>query len=44
MSSGLIADIGATNARFALVEDGEPRHQRILLVEEHATLEAAVAA
>lgn len=44
MSSGLIADIGATNARFALVEDGELKDQRILLVEEHATLEAAVAA
>jgi glucokinase len=43
---GLIADIGGTNARFALVYDKAPgwQHERRLKVAEHASLEDAVKA
>jgi glucokinase len=44
MTRGLVGDIGGTNARFALVEDGEVGSQRILLCEEHASIDAAIAA
>lgn len=42
---GLIADIGGTNARFALVGgDGRPFEERVLRVGEFASLEDAVRA
>ncbi|MFQ5347427.1 MAG: glucokinase [Rhodothalassiaceae bacterium] len=44
---GLVADIGGTNARFALVADGVRPHlvaQRRFACADHATLEAAVEA
>ena len=42
--SSLIADIGATNARFALVgpDDGAFRRVRVLACDHHATLEQAI--
>jgi glucokinase len=41
---GLIADIGGTNARFALVEDGSitPQHERTLSCAEYPSLVDAV--
>jgi glucokinase len=42
--TGLIADIGGTNARFALVEgDGTTRDTRVLACSEYPTLEDACA-
>lgn len=42
---GLIADVGGTNARFALVgDDGVPYQARTLLVADHAGPEAAARA
>src|SRR6185369_8584564 len=40
----LIGDIGATNARFALLENGAQRAVEILPVASHASLEAAIRA
>ena len=45
MSGGtLIADIGATNARFALCTDGKLEAVRVLACAEHDSLEALIAA
>lgn len=41
--SALLADIGGTNARFALVEDGRPSSPLVLPVAAFATAEAAIA-
>jgi glucokinase len=39
----LIGDIGATNARFAIVgADGTFRHARVFVCDQHPTLEAAI--
>src|SRR5712691_171641 len=44
-ASSLIADIGATNARFALVgPDGEFQRVRVLAGEDYASIEDAIAA
>lgn len=42
----LIADIGGTNARFALIDEpgGEPRSLRVLPTRGHATIDAAIEA
>lgn len=40
----LVADIGATNARFALAENGKLESLRILACAEHDSLEALIAA
>ena len=42
MESALIGDIGATNARFALVDEGAPRAVEILNVAEYPSLQAAI--
>jgi glucokinase len=42
--SALLADIGGTNARFALLEDGRIGAPAILSVADHATPEDAIAA
>lgn len=44
MKSALIGDIGATNARFALLEHGEPHSIEILPVADHPSLGAAIEA
>ena len=42
---GLLGDIGATNARFALVDDSGTIHRtRIVACHDHATLEGAIEA
>jgi glucokinase len=43
LSFALVGDIGATNARFALVEpDGTIKHTQIYSVDEYRSLEAAI--
>lgn len=45
MTTGLIADIGATNARFALVApDGAISHMRVLASDDYASLSDALEA
>jgi glucokinase len=44
MDTALVGDIGATNARFALLRDGQPAVVRVLAVADHDSLEAAMAA
>jgi glucokinase len=44
MESALIGDIGATNARFAVLQDGIPTSIKILPVASHASLQDAIAA
>lgn len=44
MRPRLIGDIGATNARFALLENGTPRSVAILSVDAHPTLDEAIKA
>jgi glucokinase len=44
MTRALVGDIGGTNARFALVENGGVKDQRLLLCADHATIEAAISA
>jgi glucokinase len=44
MKSALIGDIGATNARFALLEDGQPQGIEILNVADHPSLGTAIEA
>jgi glucokinase len=44
MESALIGDIGATNARFALLQDGVPTSIKILPVASHASLHDAIQA
>jgi hypothetical protein len=45
VASGLVGDIGATNARFGLVDgSGRLTHPRVLLTEEHGSLGEAVVA
>lgn len=44
-SPRLVGDIGATNARFALVDEaGEPRRARIFACDDHKTIDDAIAA
>src|SRR6185295_11921248 len=40
----LIGDIGATNARFALLENDEPTHIAVLPVADHPSLRDAIQA
>jgi glucokinase len=42
MESALIGDIGATNARFALLKDGLPTGIKVLPVAAHASLQDAI--
>jgi glucokinase len=42
MGSALIGDIGATNARFALLQDGTATSIRVLPVASHASLHDAI--
>jgi glucokinase len=44
MESALIGDIGATNARFAVLQDGEPTAIRVLPVASYASLHDAIEA
>jgi glucokinase len=44
MESALIGDIGATNARFALLRDGVPTSIRVLPVASYASLRDAIEA
>ncbi len=44
MAIGLIADIGATNTRFALAEDGAVTRRRLFASEEFASLSDAIEA
>lgn len=43
-STRLVADIGGTNARFALVEDGRPVAERVLLARDYPGLAEAMRA
>jgi glucokinase len=42
MMPALIGDIGATNARFAVLKDGEPTHIEVLPVADHPSLGDAI--
>lgn len=42
MPPALIGDIGATNARFALLENGKPQAVKVLHVDDFPTLRAAI--
>lgn len=42
MLPALVGDIGATNARFALLQDGEPTHIKVLPVADHPSLGDAI--
>jgi glucokinase len=44
MIPALIGDIGATNARFALLEDDEPTHIVVMSVADHPTMRHAIQA
>jgi len=44
MESALIGDIGATNARFAVLQDGVPSSIRVLPVASYASLHDAIEA
>ncbi|HTJ63911.1 MAG TPA: glucokinase [Alphaproteobacteria bacterium] len=44
MTPALIGDIGATNARFALLENDEPTHIAVLPVADHPSLRDAIQA
>ena len=44
MESALIGDIGATNARFAVLRDGKPTSIQVLPVASYASLHDAIAA
>lgn len=39
----LLADVGATNARFAVLDNGKVRHVRVLACEDYSSIRAAVA-